>query len=164
MFKKTYICIPDAVDACAGVVCHWSRVSSGVSLESCAGVVCRWSHVLELSLCEGSSLVEVDEAGLRVRPANKRCTVILREIPQDTKVEVIYPRFMITCGSMHAVENRPECQYAYFEKSSGSETRPLAKTSCFYLCYPSVLSSASSRQRLSSAAVLLMWRMLCVHV
>ena len=34
--------------------------------------------------------MEVDEAGLRVRPANKRCTVILREIPQDTRVEVIY--------------------------------------------------------------------------
>jgi len=47
--------------------------------------------VCGLYLCAGSSLVEVDEAGLRVRPANKRCTVILREIPQDTKVEVIYP-------------------------------------------------------------------------
>jgi len=33
--------------------------------------------------------VEVDEAGLRVRPANKRCTVILREIPQETRIEVI---------------------------------------------------------------------------
>jgi len=39
-------------------------------------------------MVKGSTLVEVDEAGLRVRPANKRCTVILREIPQDTKVEV----------------------------------------------------------------------------
>ena len=33
--------------------------------------------------------MEVDEAGLRVRPANKRCTVILREIPQETRIEVI---------------------------------------------------------------------------
>jgi len=39
-------------------------------------------------VCQGSPLVEVDEAGLRVRPANKRCTVILREIPQETRVEV----------------------------------------------------------------------------
>ena len=41
-------------------------------------------------ICAGLPLVEVDEAGLRVRPANKRCTVILREIPQDTRLEVIY--------------------------------------------------------------------------
>jgi len=44
---------------------------------------------------EGSPLVEVDEAGLRVRPANKRCTVILREIPQDTRVEVIHALVII---------------------------------------------------------------------
>jgi len=48
---------------------------------------------------EGSSLVEVDEAGLRVRPANKRCTVILREIPQDTRVEVILVAFIIMSPS-----------------------------------------------------------------
>jgi len=53
-------------------------------------------------VCEGSSLVEVDEAGLRVRPANKRCTVILREIPQDTKVEVLWECFAINCGSQQS--------------------------------------------------------------
>jgi len=35
-----------------------------------------------------SSVVEVDEVGHKVRPASKRRTIILREIPEGTKHEV----------------------------------------------------------------------------
>jgi hypothetical protein len=58
----------------------------------------KMTHRLDLvvSVLRESSIVEVDEAGERVRPANKRCTVILREIPQDTKLEDVKALF---CGN-----------------------------------------------------------------
>jgi len=33
-------------------------------------------------------MVEVDEAGEKVRPNHKRCIIILREVPETTPVEV----------------------------------------------------------------------------
>jgi hypothetical protein len=40
------------------------------------------------SFCAESAVVEVDEVGHKVRPASKRRTIILREIPEGTKHEV----------------------------------------------------------------------------
>lgn len=39
----------------------------------------------------GSSSVQVDSAGLKVKPNHKRCVLILREIPESTRLEVFHP-------------------------------------------------------------------------
>lgn len=40
-----------------------------------------------------SSVVQVDEEGLKVRPNHKRCIVILREIPDNTPIEDVKVKF-----------------------------------------------------------------------
>lgn len=47
------------------------------------------SLLIGLFLVSESPNVEVDEEGLKVRPMNKRCIVILRETPENTPVEDI---------------------------------------------------------------------------
>ena len=37
---------------------------------------------------KASSQVQVDESGTKVRPMSKRCTIILREIPQNADENV----------------------------------------------------------------------------
>uniref|UniRef100_A0A8C4Q0G0 HTH La-type RNA-binding domain-containing protein n=1 Tax=Eptatretus burgeri TaxID=7764 RepID=A0A8C4Q0G0_EPTBU len=64
-----------------------------VPVETIAGfnLVKRLTSDLQLiiDVLKSSSVVQVDEAGRRVRPVlPKRCIVILREIPQNTPVEV----------------------------------------------------------------------------
>lgn len=40
-----------------------------------------------------SSVVQVDEEGLKVRPNHKRCIVILREIPDNTPLDDVKVHF-----------------------------------------------------------------------
>ena len=49
---------------------------------------CWWSHwkvIEKMSLFTESPNVKVDDDGLKVKPNHTRCTVILREIPDDTE-------------------------------------------------------------------------------
>lgn len=46
-----------------------------------------------------SSVVQVDEEGLKVRPNHKRCIVILREIPDNTPIEDVKVKFNYTITS-----------------------------------------------------------------
>lgn len=41
-----------------------------------------------LLFCLASPMVQVDEKGEKVRPNHKRCIIILREVPEDTPIEV----------------------------------------------------------------------------
>lgn len=47
----------------------------------------------ELVAVSESSQLQVDEAGDKVRPASKRCTIILREIPEDSNVDEVKAMF-----------------------------------------------------------------------
>ena len=49
------------------------------------------SHGLPLLSPTASPMLEVDEAGEKVRPNHKRCIIILREVPETTPVEVGCP-------------------------------------------------------------------------
>ncbi|CAD5210437.1 unnamed protein product [Bursaphelenchus xylophilus] len=48
---------------------------------------------LIVQVLRDSPQVQVDESGLKVRPCNKRCTIILREIPEDAKEEEVKAMF-----------------------------------------------------------------------
>ncbi|CAD5207136.1 unnamed protein product [Bursaphelenchus okinawaensis] len=48
---------------------------------------------LIVQVLRDSPQVQVDDSGLKVRPCNKRCTIILREIPEDAKEEEVKAMF-----------------------------------------------------------------------
>lgn len=50
-----------------------------------------FTHVSE------SPQVQVDESGQKVRPCNKRCTIILREIPEDADEQEVRAMFEGCC-------------------------------------------------------------------
>uniref|UniRef100_UPI00358F7B2A la-related protein 4-like isoform X3 n=1 Tax=Myxine glutinosa TaxID=7769 RepID=UPI00358F7B2A len=102
-----------------------------VPVETIAGfnLVKRLTSDLQLiiDVLKSSSVVQVDEAGRRVRPVlPKRCIVILREIPQNTPVEDIKALFardqcpeMLSCEFAHndswyiAFDSEADAQQAY---------------------------------------------------
>ena len=49
------------------------------------------------TVCSESANLQVDEKGDKVRPMHKRCTVILREIPDETPLEVGGCNLIIGC-------------------------------------------------------------------
>ena len=52
-----------------------------------------WLYCCSTYIFTDSANVQVDDAGEKVRPMHKRCIVILREVPQNTPVEVcLIPR------------------------------------------------------------------------
>ncbi|KAM3877858.1 la-related protein 4 [Diretmus argenteus] len=60
---------------------------------------------LILDVLRASAMVEVDETGEKVRPNNKRCIIILREVPDTTPVEEVEALFKSdNCPKVISVE------------------------------------------------------------
>lgn len=90
---------------------------------------------LIVQLYRESSLVQVDEKGEKVRPVHKRCTLILREIPEGTSQEEVEQLFsspkcptIVSCEYAHnnswyinfECDEHAQLAYVYLQKEVGT--------------------------------------------